>query len=471
MGNARWFFSFSGVILLVGAIAHLHAGAQLRHRLRVRHAHHHAARAAGERGRRARCARAARLRRRQDPADRRPRAGRQRLPDLGARARPERGGRGGGGARRLLRGGGRRLLLELDRPDLRRADRADRADRGDRLAAPDLALHRLPLRVEVRRADPDRAGARPADHQRRLRPVRKGGHDLDGRRPAHDHGLLALRHGDRVRPHPRERAAHAARHLLADREPLDVRGVHAIAGHELRGADAGRRAAALRRRHAQGLRLRPARGRGLGRLLVDLHRHPGAGGVEGARAGLHASPPRGDGAARRAGARLRHRRRGGRAGRGRCRRRQRRGRARRGAAPAAHQPGRAPGRSWLRGGPAAASASAHARRGSRLPRLRRPAEAPPAGLRPRPRRGPPRRRRPRGPLRSRRARPRRPPSPPTRARPRPTRAPRRRPRRPRRRRPHPRPTGTATARPRAPRPRPEPASRSASGARKKHGRR
>ena len=62
---------------------------------------------------------------------------------------------------------------------------------------------------------------------------------VDGRRPAHDHGLLALRHDDRVRPNPRERAAHAARNLLADREPLDVRGVHPIAGHELRGADAG----------------------------------------------------------------------------------------------------------------------------------------------------------------------------------------------------------------------------------------
>ena len=51
-------------------------------------------------------------------------------------------------------------------------------------------------------------------------------------------------------------------------------------------------AAAVRRRHAQGLRVRAARGRGLGRLLVDLHRHPGAGGVEGARADLHAPPPR-----------------------------------------------------------------------------------------------------------------------------------------------------------------------------------
>ena len=169
-------------------------------------------------------------------------------------------------------------------PDLRRADRADRGDRGDRVAAPDLALHRLPLRVEVRGAGADRAGARPADHRGRLRPVRAGGHDRHGRRPADDPRLLALRHGDRVRPNTRERAAHAARDLLPDREPFDVRGVHAIARHELRGADAGRLAAAVRRRDAEGLRVRAAGRRDLRRLLVDLHRHAGAGGVEGARA-------------------------------------------------------------------------------------------------------------------------------------------------------------------------------------------
>ena len=55
----------------------------------------------------------------------------------------------------------------------------------------------------------------------------------------------------------------------------------------------------------QGLRLRAARGRGLRRLLVDLHRHPGAGGVEGARARLHAPPPPRDGGERRRGAPVR----------------------------------------------------------------------------------------------------------------------------------------------------------------------
>ena len=206
---------------------------------------------------------------------------------------------------------------QLGRADVRRADRAHRGARGDRVAAPDRALHRLPLRVEVRGAGADRAGARPADHRGCLRPLRERGHDRHGRRLAHDHGLLALRHRDRVRPNTRERAAHAARDLLADREPLDVRGVHAIAGHELRGADAGRRAAPVRRRDAEGLRVRAARRRALGRLLVDLHRHAGAGRVEGARADLHAQAPPDAPGARRAhpGVRAGHARRAGGGGR------------------------------------------------------------------------------------------------------------------------------------------------------------
>ena len=209
----------------------------------------------------------------------------------------------------------RRLRLELGRADLRRADRADRAARRDRVAAPDRALHRVPVRVEVRGAGDDRARARPPDHRRRVRAVRPRGHERHRCGPADHHGLLALRHGDRVRPNTRERAAHAAGHVLADREPVDVRGVHAVARHELRGADARGLAAPLRRRHAQGLRVRAARGRDLRCLLVDLHRHAGARRVEGARADLHAPPahdaravPRAhpgvrSGHARRAGAR------------------------------------------------------------------------------------------------------------------------------------------------------------------------
>ena len=145
----------------------------------------------------------------------------------------------------------------------------------------------------------------------------------------------------------------------------------------------------------------------------------------------------GDGAARRAGARLRHRAPW---------RPSRPWPLPPPAAAPAHPPGRRASRA--RAGPGAGPVVAPGRPRRRL-RLRPPRPRPRLprlrprlprlrpSLRPRPRRGPPRRRRPRGPLPSRRARPRRPPSPPTRARPRPTRAPRRRRRRPRRRRPRP----------------------------------
>ena len=52
------------------------------------------------------------------------------------------------------------------------------------------------------------------------------------RRRVPDHPrLLALRHDHRVRPNPRERAADAARGLLADRQPLDERGPDPVADH------------------------------------------------------------------------------------------------------------------------------------------------------------------------------------------------------------------------------------------------
>ena len=65
-------------------------------------------------------------------------------------------------------------------------------------------------------------------------------------------------------------------------------------------AAADPRAALLRRRDAEGLRLRARGRRRLRRLLVDLHRHPGAHALEGGRARL-AQAPR----ARRAGERRR----------------------------------------------------------------------------------------------------------------------------------------------------------------------
>ena len=120
--------------------------------------------------------------------------------------------------------GNQGLLLDLDRADVRQNCRQRRGDRDHRLAAGDLRLHRAALRVEVRDPGADRADARPADHGRRLLAHGEGSHDGDGRRSADDPGVLALRHDHRVRPNTRERAAHAARRVLADRQPLDVRG-------------------------------------------------------------------------------------------------------------------------------------------------------------------------------------------------------------------------------------------------------
>ena len=78
--------------------------------------------------------------------------------------------------------------------------------------------------------------------------------------------------------------------VLADRQPLDVRGADAVAGDKLLHAAAGARAAALRRRDAEGLRFRADDRDRLRRLLVDLHRLAGADPLEGARAGLPRAP-------------------------------------------------------------------------------------------------------------------------------------------------------------------------------------
>ncbi len=166
----------------------------------------------------------------------------------------------------------------------------------------------LQIRVQVRGAGADRAGARPPHHLGRVRPLPEGGNDVDRRCPAHDPGLLAVRHDHRVRPNTRERAADAARHVLADREPLDVRGDHPIAGHVAVDAAADRRADVLRRRDAARLRLRAADRRRVRHLLVDLHRGAGADALEGARDGV--APARADraGGPRRRDPRVRRRR-------------------------------------------------------------------------------------------------------------------------------------------------------------------
>ena len=206
-------------------------GPELRHRLRVR------ARASRRRSssRRTRTACATVLaapgpRRREDPARHRQGARQQRLPDLDRDAQARRsvtrhpdGARDRSTARR-------EPDIDVDRPDLRQHGRQERDDRDHRVADGHQRLHRAAIRVEVRRAGADRVDARHPDHGGRLRAHRPGGDDVDGRGAADHPGLLALRHDHRVRPRARERAAHAARGVLADRQPLDERGPHPVAG-------------------------------------------------------------------------------------------------------------------------------------------------------------------------------------------------------------------------------------------------
>ena len=217
---------------MICAIALARQGHRLRHRLRVRHARARGAQAEDRRGRDPRRPLRHRPGRRGDPEGRGPGARRQRLPGLHRAARAQRGLR----AQRRA-GGGVRLPdaaeHAVDRADVRRDGRQQRDHRDHRVAARDQRLPGAAVRVEVRRAGAHRARARPPHHGGRLRPRRPGGDDGDGGGAADHPGLLALRHDHRVRPHPGERAAHAAGDVLADRQPVDVRGHRPLAGHDV----------------------------------------------------------------------------------------------------------------------------------------------------------------------------------------------------------------------------------------------
>ncbi len=65
--------------------------------------------------------------------------------------------------------------LHLGGADVRSLDHPQRDHRDHRLAAGDLRLRGVALRLEVRGAGADRAGARPIDHEWRVRADRKGG--------------------------------------------------------------------------------------------------------------------------------------------------------------------------------------------------------------------------------------------------------------------------------------------------------
>ena len=225
MGKAKWFFSMSGMHPARLRAGDRRQGHQLRHRLRRRHAHHRAAGAGRPRVDQVRNALAplgladAKIQTLQNP-------------ELGKNVVQI--------STKELGPGGVDAVDEALEADVRAAPTSPNdeaigpsfgktvAQLGDlrdhRLAAGHLDLHRAALRVEVRRAGADRADARHPDRGRRLRPRRPGGDDVDGRGAPDHPGLLALRHDHRVRPRPREHPAHAERGVLADRQPLAVRG-------------------------------------------------------------------------------------------------------------------------------------------------------------------------------------------------------------------------------------------------------
>ena len=155
-----------------------------------------------------------------------------------------------------------------------------------------VALHHGAVPVEVRRTRPDRARARHRHHRGHLRPPRPGGDDRHGRCRAHRARILDVRHDHHLRPHPREHPADEARVVPRDRERLAVGDDPAVTRDDVHHASADRLAAPLRRRHAEGLRLRaPGRDR-VRRLLVDLHRRPARRCLQGEGARVRATPGR-----------------------------------------------------------------------------------------------------------------------------------------------------------------------------------
>ena len=208
--------------------------------------------------------------------------------EIDSKAQPERGAGDPAGAAIEVRDRPQRIQRDHGRADLRPAGGEER-DRGDHLlAAGDLRLRRLPVRAEVRRAGDHRRDPRHPDHGGRLFADGEGG-DQRHRRRIPDHPrVLAVRHGHRVRPGARERAAAAARDLLPDHQPLDERGSDPVADHGSVERLPGHGAVHLRRRDPEGLRLRDDGRPRLGYVLVDLHCDAGAHPLEGAGARLPA---------------------------------------------------------------------------------------------------------------------------------------------------------------------------------------
>ena len=175
MGASRWFFTLSGCILIVGALAlatkQLNLGIDFESGTRVEVA---LIKPTDEEGVREALDGAGVSERRGAAGDQsRPR--RQRLPDPVQDAGAEPDQQGAEGTGRRIRDRRQRLRQHQRRPDLRRNGGEQRPQRADLLAADHLRLHRLQVRPEVRGAGPDRALPRHPDHRGRLLAYRPGG--------------------------------------------------------------------------------------------------------------------------------------------------------------------------------------------------------------------------------------------------------------------------------------------------------
>ena len=232
MGASKWFFSMSGVILLIGALAI--GGKGLNFGIDFESGTRDQDRRSTSRPTRTTCATRSRrsgFARRQDPARQRP----------GARARTSSRSRPTTlDAAPARRRSSRTLQQKFGVKSLRLRHRSGRRSARPSPSSAMIAIIAsllvislyIALRFEWKYAVPVLIALM---HDLlitggRLLADRPGGDDVDGRGAADHPRLLALRHDHRVRPHPRERAAHAARRLLADRQPLDERGPDPLAG-------------------------------------------------------------------------------------------------------------------------------------------------------------------------------------------------------------------------------------------------
>ena len=124
-----------------------------------------------------------------------------------------------------------------------------------------------------------RAGARRGDHGGHLRARRAPGHAGDGDRDPDDPRVLAVRHRRDLRQDPGEhrvRGADRSPRLHGRGRPVAEPDRDALGEHLARRAPADPVVAAVRRGHAEGLRVRDVRRGRDRRLLLDLHRRPGA---------------------------------------------------------------------------------------------------------------------------------------------------------------------------------------------------